>query len=104
MREKIITIIKNTFELEPDADFSVLYTRPDALSFNTLPELLSRLANAHTSPKELAQALERVVVNIKLKKEQTPKEQEFLKQVTEIIDKPLYIVESSEEPQKNSFR
>ncbi len=91
MRDKIIKIIKNTFALEDGADFQVVSTIPEAACFNKLPELLSGLANVYTSPKELANALEQVVINIKLKREQTPEEQGFLTQVTEIIDKPLYV-------------
>ena len=94
MRDKIIIIIKNTFKLTADADFQEVANMPEASTFKMLPELLTCLANIYTSPKELAQTLEMVVINIKLKEEQSFKEQEFLKQVAEIIDAPLYSEES----------
>ena len=89
MRDTLIKIIKNTFELESGADFQVVTTMPEALHFEQLPALLSCLANQYTSPKALAQALEIVVINIRLKTEPTCKEQAFLQQVIEIIYAPL---------------
>ncbi|NDH09635.1 MAG: hypothetical protein EBY16_08520 [Gammaproteobacteria bacterium] len=95
MRIQIIQAIKNTFGLTDNEDIAVLSTRSEVSLIKNLPALLALLANEKILPKLVAQALERVVVGIKLKAAQTAQEEEFLKQISELVDKPLYIVEQS---------
>ncbi|NDH09190.1 MAG: hypothetical protein EBY16_06170 [Gammaproteobacteria bacterium] len=87
MRDKIMTIIKNTFELKDSDDVSAI---TDLSSIEGLNQLLFILANESSSDKELALHLEWTVVKIIMKPKQTALEQEFLTQVAAIIDNPLY--------------
>lgn len=64
---------------------------PGASSFPALTTLLSVLDNQDSSAHGLAQALEQVVVQIKLKHEgQTAQEQFFIARVNKIIHQPRY--------------
>ena len=87
MRDKIMTIIKNTFALNDSEDVSVI---TNSSSIEDLNQLLSILANESSSEKELALSLEWIVVKIKMKPKQSAEEREFLRQVDETIDKQLY--------------
>lgn len=91
MREPIIKAIKNTFKLAPSTEISTLLGWPEVTYIKDLPALLILLANERTAPKVLAQALENVVVQIKLEDEQTEFEKEFLKQINILVDAPLYV-------------
>ncbi len=97
IKDKIITIIKNTFSLGQTDDVQQVLNRVEALSIPSLPRLLSELVDESRSSKQLAQTLEVVGIQIKLKVIKTPEEIEFLKQMTEIIIKPKY------EPMPESF-
>lgn len=91
MREPIIEAIKNTFGLAKNDDIRLLITRQHEISIITdLPQLLELLSDERTPPKLIAQALEQVVLQIKLKDKKTVNEVEFLKQIQELVDKPLY--------------
>ena len=90
MRDKITQVLRNTFSLESDKPLDLLLKVPEAQHIKKLPELLSRLMSPTSYDKELATLLEDIVIRIKLKEKQTPKEGEFLMQVDEIINKPLF--------------
>ena len=91
MKHPIITAIRNTFCLPKDIPLNPLLTQENAISMTGMTELLSLLVDEREhAPKELMQALEFVVVTIKLKKEALPIEKELLKQVKIWIDDPMY--------------
>ena len=90
IKDKIIAVIKNTFSLDKNDDIRQVLNLPESLSFQNLPRLLSELADETVSSKTLANTIERIAIQIRLKKDQTPKEQEFLRQMKEIIIKPKY--------------
>ena len=91
MRDKIIKIIQLTFQLDDDSNIQAAASMPGASSFPAFTALLSILDNQDSSPHDLAQALEQVVVQIKLKAEQqTVKERLFITLVHDMLYKPQY--------------
>ena len=106
MRMPIIQAIKNTFGLAENEDISLLSTRREVSIIRDLPALLELLSDERTPPKVIAQALEHVVLQIKQEDDQTDNEVEFLRQIRELVDKPLYNEEQSSsmnEAEDNSY-
>ncbi|HRD69387.1 MAG TPA: hypothetical protein PK657_04525 [Legionella sp.] len=81
LKEQIIHAIKNTFEIND-------LTKLPAININGLPELI-KLLNDQTVPKIIQQNLESIILDIRLKQHPTPIEKKFLKQVQELVYKPL---------------
>ena len=90
LKEQIIQVLKNTFKLTAEADISELNSRADVAAIPKLPALLACLADERTIPKQLREALEQVIVSIKLKDKRTATEVTFLKEEKRLIEDPLY--------------
>ena len=88
MRLKIIQSLINTYKLNPSDGISKLDSS-EVEKIRDLPKLVSLLSNEKTSPKEIAIALELVVLHIKMEDEQTANEIELLKQIKELVYKPM---------------
>ncbi len=89
MRALIIQSIKNTFGLDESTSIGDI----DAVKIKTMkgfPELLSAILDERTSRHDLANALEVVIVNIKLQKTPSAYATRFHEQIKTLIDEPLY--------------
>ena len=90
MNEKIIAVIKNTFQLSEHDSISQLKNNPVANQILGFSELLGYLENKARYDKQIAEGLEFIVVSIKLKNIISDVEKKFLEEVDRIIDRPLY--------------
>jgi hypothetical protein len=88
LKDQIIQVLKNTFKTD---DISKLKDHADVARIPRLSSLLASLAEEKITPKDLRNALEIVVVSIKMEEEKTAREIEFLKQVKTLINDPLYV-------------
>lgn len=89
MNEKIIQAILKTFGLS-EADTAALSHHKEINKIKYLPELIKCAMDEKCPPKILGIKLEQVILNIRLKKEKTVLEREFMSQIDELVYKPMY--------------
>lgn len=85
MEKDITPIIKALFKLDESRNISELLSNEEAKSIQGFSGLLSKLIEG-SYPKAIREALEAVIVSIKLKKEPTPKEKAFLEQIEAYLE------------------
>jgi hypothetical protein len=101
MRDKILKATRNAFGFAPDVDFDVsrFADSKRAQAIPGLAPLLLLLApNNDTAPKIIAEALERVIVQIKIKMRKDSCsifETAFHQEIKRLIHDPQYAEESS---------
>lgn len=88
--EQVIQAIKNTFELQDDIDLELLSKSPEVSAIDGLSDLLKVLADEKNPPKIIGQALERVVLEIRLKDKPTTIERILDNQIQELVYDPQY--------------
>jgi hypothetical protein len=105
MKAEIIKAIKNTFGLIEHDDIKTLRNKAEISSIQGLSVLIDHLIDETTPPKVIAEALEQVVLHIKLKNHTTQHEKVLLEQVQKLVYNPLYEeIIREDEPKNNSYR
>ena len=102
LAQLIIQAIRNTFSLSKTEDICRISSILKLYSNQELLALLDVLADEKMPPKVIAEALEKVVLHIKLKDNPTKNELEFLNQINNLFYKSLYLKKVSDDDTNNN--